>query len=190
MSMHRNRLIMLCLVAVSLTLAAPAFTAVLIDCSGGGDIIDRISRGFYISDYPGISLTGVDVWISSRGAGDHTLTMTARFNAYDGPVLGTHQLVVNLSGDQNDLVEVNFMFFPVSVTTGSIVTFAMEMSDGPEEPFYAVDTPNSECPLIQTHGTTPPLDSWRRDGVSARVHGTLATPTQPASWGAVKGSYH
>jgi hypothetical protein len=64
------------------------------------------------------------------------------------------------------------------VTPGSLVTFSMVSSAGLLSVYYDVGTcglndPNcvTANPTIETEGTTPPLDTFRRKGVSVRIIG-------------------
>lgn len=71
---------------------------------------------------------------------------------------------------------------------GSIVTFAINPASGGGDLYYAVD-PTSDWPVVQTEGTTPPLDTWRRDGIRIRLFGEGETPVEEATWGRIKATY-
>lgn len=171
--------------------AAPSSVAatVLIDCLDGISGVDAFERGFYVPAFPGTALEGVDLLFSAFTGGVYTITLTARADTYDGPLIGTSQTTVTLTSDINAFVEGNFAFPSSFVTEGSTVTFALSLVSGPEEPLYAVTTNVDPCVIIQTQGTTPPLDTWRRYGIRARIHGQESTPIQGATWGRVKTDY-
>jgi hypothetical protein len=74
---------------------------------------------------------------------------------------------------------VDFPFSTSVIPVGTTVTFAMTLLSGPGGLTY--DVPNggdAGCGLIETGGTTPPLDTFRRDGVRTRILGT--SPTEVA----------
>ncbi|HUG40579.1 MAG TPA: CARDB domain-containing protein [Longimicrobiales bacterium] len=146
------------------------------DLTGGGDLI---SRGFYASSYPGITLTRVELYMSADAAGTFEFSLTARENAYDGPLLGTARATATLSGSRTENQLVGFDFFAPVTTSGSTVTFAIGQVSGPvTSVFYNVgafplgdETAATGCPLTETEGTTPPLDTFRRGGVAANIFG-------------------
>lgn len=67
--------------------------------------------------------------------------------------------------------------------------FATCLLAGPETPLYGVATDNGGCPIVETGGTMPPLDTWRGDGVRVRILGDDVTPVATLSWGKVKMVY-
>jgi hypothetical protein len=134
----------------------------------GGDLLDR---GFYVATYPGSSLGAVTVAYLASTAGSYTTSMTARLGAYDGPIIGAMQTeteTINALGGTEVLVSYNFG--GVSVAPGSLVTFAQTVVSGPGAVYYDVGTvfPGPEG-LTETDGTTPPLDTFRRDGVGVII---------------------
>jgi hypothetical protein len=144
------------------------------DASSG----DLIERGFYHPAFPGRSLTRVVVWLSADTQGTYTLTMTARRSTYDGPLLGSWSTSTALSPGALTLGA--FQGGPADVTPGAIVTFALTSPQAAERRLYY--SVSLECfpsptnctianPLIQTDGTSPPLDELRRKGVHARIYG-------------------
>lgn len=147
---------------------------ILLECApapgGGGDVLDR---GFYVSDFPGTSLYRVDLWMSAASAGSYTLSVTARAGAYDGPVLGTALSIMPFEGGTAPPVRTGFVFYPApSVPPGSVVAFVVAKLAGPAGNVYYQPTTSGECPAVtQTHGTSPPLDSVRRQGVPITIYG-------------------
>jgi hypothetical protein len=163
-----------------------AFTAealtirTLIQCAGDPSG-DQVGRGFYIPQFPGTSLASATMSFSARVAGTYTLRMTVRGGTYAGDVLATGTTDVTLTADDQANVAATFQLGSVAVPEGSTVTFALEIVEGPSEVvFYSVPDLGSEaCPIIQTNGTTPPLDTFRRNGVGIRIDGGAATPPIP-----------
>jgi hypothetical protein len=134
----------------------------------GGDLLDR---GFYVATYPGGNLGTVTVAYLASTAGSYTTSMTARLGAYNGPTIGAMQTAtesLNAIGGVEILVTYDFGGVPVA--PGSLVTFAQTVVSGPGAVYYDVGTvfpgPNG---LTETDGTTPPLDTFRRDGVGVII---------------------
>ncbi len=95
-------------------------------------------------------------------------------------MLGTAAATVTLTANDLANVATTFTFPSPAVTQGSTVTFAVAQTAGPTgaEVFYAVPpTGNPACPVVQTNGTTPPLDTFRRQGVNVKIEG--GTPVTP-----------
>ena len=137
---------------------------------------DNLNRGFYIKDFPGTSLSQVDLWISDYTAGDYTFELTARENTYDGSIIEKSQAVIHLTADINDNQLVTFNFSSNPIQKNSIVTFSINRVSGPGLCYYAVvgeygGIAEGDILVIQTNGTTPPLDSHRRYGIAIRVYG-------------------
>jgi hypothetical protein len=161
-----------------LLLALEPLQQPLIDCTSvppeGGDLDDR---GFYVDGYPGTTLDRVDLWFTTWAPGTYTLRLTAREDAYDGPLVGTATGDFQLPlGPPTELA--SFRFDSPPVTPGSILTFKIEVLAGPAgSVYYAVNcgvdaTCAASCPVVQTEGSTPPLDERRRHGINVRIFGS------------------
>jgi hypothetical protein len=145
-------------------LAAPSLISCNSDAFGGG-----------------VSLNTAQLRFSADTPGEYSFSLTARSGTYDGTVIGVANAKVNVSGGRGSFSPATFAFpAPVpSVTAGSIVTFALAQLSGPstEAVFYQVPSNGDEsCAVTQTNGTTPPLDTFRRNGVNVQIHGAA----QPA----------
>ena len=155
----------------------PALISILPDALSSGDFIDR---GFYLPSYPGTSLSSVTLWMKAATAGTYTVAMTARLSAYNGPVVGASTATFILPANLNANTPVTFSFPSPAVTPGTLVTFAMtQVSPAPTgataDVYYNVcvtDTCSANNPIIQTNGTTPPLDTFRRNGIAIRLTGS------------------
>jgi hypothetical protein len=149
--------------------------------AGGGDFIDR---GFYHPAYPGSTLNRVDLWLTTEAAGTYTVAMTARQNTYDGPVLGVATATAALTPGTS--TPVSFVFTEAAVTSGSTVTFAMtQVSPQGLGVYYSMAQPqcglaDRGCitfnPTVETEGTSPPLDTFRRRAVAVRIFGQPGPP--------------
>jgi len=134
----------------------------------GGDNIDR---GFYIKNFPGTSLSQVDLWIGAHAAGDYIFEITAREGTYDGPTIEQSQANISLTGDVFNKQLTTFNFSSNTITKNSKVTFSLSQVSGPGSCSYATQgeyggIAEGDILVIQTTGTTPPLDSWRRYGIA------------------------
>lgn len=141
--------------------------------SSGGDFY---YRGFYINAYPGSSLRAVDLWMCGD-PGVFILTLTIRAGTYDGALLGASVDSVTFGGSatHGTSPNVTFEFDPaLTVSTGAVVTCALSVLSAPGASstiYYAVDTDEPNGLVIQTNGTSPPLDTFRRSEIAIRVHG-------------------
>jgi hypothetical protein len=135
------------------------------------DLGDYYYRGFYVSDYPGTNLTWVTLYMATTESGTYSIRLTARSGSYSGTTIGTSTATVSLNGTSG-AVYFSFNGSP-QVTQGSTVAFSISIVSGPgTSVYYNVDTA-SGCPVVQTNGTTPPLDSIRRNGIAVDIWGDL-----------------
>ena len=166
----------------------PATAEILVDCWDDPGFGDGHDRGLYVTDYPGTTLDQVDLFLTLDSAGTCTIRMTARADTYDGPLIGVDEITGDYPVHPADPADVSFMFDGAAVTPGSIVTFALEVVSGPFA-YYHVASFNPDCPVVQTNGTTPPLDSPRGNDICIRIHGDETTAAERAAWSVVKGIY-
>lgn len=169
------------LLACALILApSAARSEILISCAGepGGDFYDR---GFYIPSYPGNTLDTARLEFSAPTAGSYQMRLTVRQGSYDGTVLGTAAATFSLSASYPQNAPVTFGFPSIRITEGSRVCFVLTRVSGPSDSvYYSVPNPGDGCTeVIQTEGTTPPLSSFRRNGVNLVINGVdnlIVTP--------------
>jgi len=144
---------------------------VLLSCSGdpGGDLDDR---GFYIPSYPGNSLDSARLVFSTFDPGTYTMILTARKGTYDGPILGSDSATVVMLGAYPQSVATTFTFPSVRVAEGSRVCFILSRRSGTGRVYFSVAPLSGGCTsVIETDGTTPPLDTFRRNGVNLVING-------------------
>jgi hypothetical protein len=160
--------------------------AVIVSCpfALGGDHIDR---GFYITSYPGSNLYTVHVkYEAFSTSGAYSVSMTARLGAYNGPIIGSAQ-TVTVSLTTTAFTDVTFNFGGAPVTPGSTVTFTQVQTSGPaaDDVFYDIGNGNlggggANCPgVTETAGTSPPLDSLRRNTVGVEITQLNVIPEYP-----------
>ncbi len=156
----------------------PVTPVQLISCPGVVGSGNRIDRGFYVQSYPGTSLDRVDLELSARTAGIYTFSLSARLNSYDGALIGTSTATATLNGIDTEGHAVSFLFPSLQVPRGSLVTFTLNYVSRPGEAiaFYNVQTSSEACPVVETEDTTPPLSTFRRNGISIGLYGAAAPP--------------
>lgn len=109
------------------------------------------------------------------GDGAYTVSLTPRLSVYGGTIVGATQTkVVNIVG--STFVNTTFNFGNAPVPPGSTVTFTQILVSGPVvmNPVLYYDVGSGTCTdVTQTNGTTPPLDSFRRNSVGLVITGAL-----------------
>jgi hypothetical protein len=158
-----------------LTLAARPLTAdtpPLIDCPWAGSVSDSFgAQAFYVPRYPGNSLGKVTLYVQARATGTYVFSLTARAGSFAGAILGTSTATVTIAAT-SVFVPVDFVFASPAITPLTPVTFQGAVVTNPGGlVFFAVQTP-SACPVIETVGTSAPLDTYRRLGIAVRIEGS------------------
>ena len=173
-------------VAATLLSAAPAQAepAQVVSCGDSANTGDGIDRGFYVTGYPGSNLHDVTLHYEASTAVAHTITLTAHLGTYDGSVIGTAS-VTSASIPTLSFAALDFTFPDPPVAPGSTIAFTQTFTGGGLM-FY--DFSNGTCPgVIETDGTTPPLDSPHTGGrgvvVTINQNLIAAPPAGPAPTG-------
>ena len=132
---------------------------------------DNLGRAFYLDSFPGSTLESVTSYFQAVGSGDRTVALTARNATFDGAVIGTDTVSFS-AADGDSSIAVLFDLGGNAVTEGSIVTFAYgTIADTGGTLFMQTTTSNATCPIVQTNGSTPPLDTDRRNGLAVVIRG-------------------
>lgn len=151
---------------------APSHPVVdLISCPPSFAGGDNLSRALYVSSYPGTTLSSATSYFDVTGSGDRTVALTARLATFDGTVLGSD--TVTFSAVDGDTAHaVTFNLGGATVTTGSTVTFEYTpIADTGGALFQVTSSSNVACPVVETGGVTPPLDTLRRNGMAFKIRG-------------------
>ena len=156
---------------VDLVLTGQRFdSGVLLSCPG--ILGDFYYRGFYVSQYPGLTLDSATLKMSAAVAGTYQLALTAFSNVYAGPILAAATNQVRFSGSTSDAVPVVWTFPFTPVEKYSRVCFRLSLVSGPSASVYYAITLGGGCnDVIETEGTTPPLDTARNNGVDVTIEG-------------------
>jgi hypothetical protein len=167
-------------------LPVAADVAPLVDCPWYGNGGDQFANyGFYVPRYPGSSLKTVTMPLLFPAAGTYSLSLAAHTSSYSGALVGTATTnVVVTAGNLNTTV--TFNFGSPAVASGSLLAFQGAIVSAPASSIYMVTLTPAGCPVIQTEGTTPPLGTYRRNGIAVVITGdpdsstNLQTTTVPS----------
>jgi len=143
----------------------------LYSCAFNGTGGDNLNRGFYVENFPGERLDRVTLQYYPAAAGLYELELTAREGSFDGRLIGSRTVSFNSSGS-SDVERQTYDFGGATVSQGAIVTFSHEIVRQPGGAGISYDTASDTggCPdIVQTNGTTPPLDSMRRGSVGLQI---------------------
>jgi hypothetical protein len=115
------------------------------------------------------------MWFANDSGGTHSIELSARLDGFAGSLVGADTVAVALAGGMSETAA-TFTFPSPAIVAGDTVAFALSQISGPAGPgfevFYSVPaTGDANCPIVQTNGTTPPLDTFRRQGVKVRIFG-------------------
>ena len=139
---------------------------------------DNNSRGFYITSYPGKTLSKITLWLSATTgyAGSYTIILTATNGSYSGTSIGSTTTTATLPVYSTE-IPVDFDFGNISVSPGTTVAFTLSVSGTNTTCFFDVlgnygSLTGSAIGVVETVGTTPPLDSINRYGISIIVYGS------------------
>ena len=143
---------------------------VLLSCSGvGGDLY---AHGFYVPQYPGITLASATLKMSATVAGIYELSLAVLSNAYNGPILAAKTNKVQFSGSVSERLPVSWTFPSTPMQKYGRVCFRVSLVSGPPASVYYAVPAVGGCPeVVQTEGTAPPLDTFRRNGVDLVIIG-------------------
>jgi hypothetical protein len=132
---------------------------------------DRLDRGFYITNYPGVTIHTVTLYHSTDTPGVKTLSLIARLAAFNGPLAGVATTTRFIDETTSATV---FDFGGAPVPAGSTITFEQNLNVGTEAVFF--DVGFGPCENVSaTVGIDPPLDTTRRSSVAVTITGRVAS---------------
>jgi hypothetical protein len=145
--------------------------ALNVDCpydpDGGGDFV---TRAFYVKNYRGVTIDKVRVRHSTNASGSKTLQLVARLGRYDGPILGVASITRNITGTDT---ESTYDFNDAPVPAGSTIAFVESVTSGTGDVFHNLSYEGCGD-VVETFGTTPPLDSQYRAGIGLKISGAVS----------------
>jgi hypothetical protein len=157
-----------------LVASSPPPVPPLYDCPFNNTPGDVVSRGFVLENFPDNRLGRVTLNYTGTATGTYAVELIARQGQFDGAIVGAETRVFDVS-DTATQYPVTFDFHNAPVGQGTDITFTHRIRSQPTSSSLSYDVGSSACPdVFQTNGTTPPLDSVRRDRV-----GILVTVSDP-----------
>jgi hypothetical protein len=145
-------------------------------CPFSGQGFAGLEHGFYVTGYPGTNLALVTLGYSATAPGLFSISLTARRNAYDGPMIGvTQTATVHVPAPPAEILA-TFDFGGAPVTPGDTVAFTQigrELSadnDSFGNLFYDAGRGSCSNSIFETEGTSPPLDAVRGAGVGVAIY--------------------
>ncbi len=152
--------------------AAQVSAQVVVNCPFNPGSGDNSSRGFYVTNYPASTLGTVTLDMTPFGAGAASDTLTARLGTYNGTVIGTATVNFTVGSSPQHLT---YNFGNAAVAPGSTITFTHSIT-GPGVPDW--DTGTGPCAnVVETSGTTPPLDSSFGNSYGLQITATVPIPS-------------
>jgi hypothetical protein len=155
------------LVAVALLCAAaPSAGSTVVSCPFGGAANDHADSGIVVTNYPGNNVRRLHIGYGTNATGQYLITAQIRRGAFDGPIVGSQSIYLNL--DENSTADVDGFFHfggdndGAPVTPGDTLTITHTWS-GPGVLFFDAGTgdfgSSGTCGgAYETIGTSSPLD--------------------------------
>jgi len=145
-------------------------------CPFSGQGNAGLEHGFYVTGYPGTNLSLVTLGYSTNTPGVFSISLTARRNAFDGPMIGVAQTAtVHVPAPPAETL-VTFDFAGAPVTPGDTVAFTQTGSELSSDNdsfgllFYDAGRGSCNSGVFETEGTRPPLDAVAGAGVGVAIY--------------------
>ncbi|HEY6322264.1 MAG TPA: hypothetical protein VJA16_11965 [Thermoanaerobaculia bacterium] len=155
-------------------------------CPFSGQGFADLFHGFYVSGYPGTNLSLVTLGYSTTTPGLFSISLTARRNAFDGPMIGvTQTATVHVPAPPAEIL-VTFDFGGAPVTPGDTVAFTQTGSELSSDNnsfgslFYDAGRGSCNSSIFETEGTLPPLDTVAGAGVGVAIY-QRSSPAGPTA---------
>jgi len=153
-------------VSAFLLAASASSGSTVVSCPFSGTPQDRADSGIVVLNYPGTNVRTLHIGYGTDTTGQYLITAQIRRNGYDGPIVGSQSIYLNL--DQNAVADVDGFFHfggqfdGAPVTPGDTLTITHTWS-GPGLLFFDAGTGAFGSAGIcggayETIGTSPPLD--------------------------------
>lgn len=156
-------------------------SSIVIPCYGTGTrVLDTFERGFYIpaGSFTKNYLNSMSFAIRAFSGGWRTVYVKATVyeGGYGGPVIATAKGVMDATGDGSHSVGLDFG--TVFVDKTKAIAFKLTQLSSfngtaisPSALYYDSWLSKPSCPLQQTNGTTPPLDTARNHKPDITIYG-------------------
>jgi len=162
----------------------------VVSCPFYGQGFAGLGHGFYVTGYTGTNLSLVTLGYSTTTPGLFSISLTARRNAYNGPMIGvTQTAAVHVPAPPAETL-VSFDFGAAPVTPGDTIAFTQTgyelSSDDDSFGSLLFDAGRGTCTrgVFETENTLPPLDTVAGAGVGVAIYqqtpSTLPTACIPS----------
>jgi hypothetical protein len=164
---------------------AGAVSGTVVSCPFRGTTGDFLDRGIVVLNYQGTNVRRLWLGYATDTAGLYHVTAQIHRGTFDGPIVGTSTIYVNMPVASRNDVNTYFDFGGAPVTPGDTLAIVQTWS-GPGGLFFDFGTGLSgttgNCDgAYETEGTTPPLDTERRASVGIEIdQDVLAGPCIPS----------
>ena len=168
--LRRRRGISLLTIGLALTtivfVASPGLASTVVSCAFSGTPDDRADSGIVVTNYPGNNVRRLHVGYGTDTTGQYLITAQIRRGAFDGPIVGSSSIYLQLDATSSTDVDGFFHFGGANdgapVTPGDTLTITHTWS-GPGILFFDAGTgafgSGGSCGgAYETIGTSPPLD--------------------------------
>ena len=157
-----------CLLA-GLAATAPASESTAVSCAFSGTGGDLVDRGIVVPNYPGSNIRSVKIGYAADTAGVYRVTMEIHRGTFDGPIVGTATIYLDLPAGGPDFNDVYGQYYFGTASNGTPVSPGDTLAiihtvSGPGSLFFDEGT-GTTCggSVYETVGTTPPLDTQRHN---------------------------
>ena len=155
--------------AAGLAASAPAPGSTAASCAFSGSAGDVVDRGIVVKNYPGSNIRSVKIGYAANTAGTYQVTMEIHRGTFDGPTVGTSTIYLDLPAGGPDFNDVYGQYYFGTASNGTPVspgdTLAIIHTVSGPGTLYFDEGTSTTCGgnIYETVGTTPPLDTQRRN---------------------------
>ena len=107
-------------IAPFLLAAVPGLASTVVSCAFGGSPQDRADSGIVVLNYPGTNVRRLHIGYGTDTTGQYLVTAQIRRGGFDGPIVGSSSIYLNL--DANATADVDGFFHYGGVNDGAPVT--------------------------------------------------------------------
>ncbi|MGE5412957.1 MAG: hypothetical protein ACM3NW_02190 [Syntrophomonadaceae bacterium] len=152
--------------AALVLVASPGLASTVVSCAFSGAPEDHADSGIIVTNYPGNNVRRLHIGYGTDTTGQYLITATIRRGAFDGPIVGSSSIYLNLdatsSTDVDGFLHFGGAFDGAPVTPGDTLTITHTWS-GPGVLFFDAGTgafgSSGNCGgAYETIGTSPPID--------------------------------
>ena len=164
-------------IASFLLAAAPSLGSTVASCAFGGSPQDRADSGIVVTNYSGTNVRRLHIGYGTDTTGQYLVTAQLRRGGFDGPIVGSSSIYLNL--DANASTDVDGFFHYGGPNDGAPVTPGDTLAithtwSGPGILFFDAGTgafgSSGSCGgAYETIGTSPPLDVQVRGTMGIQI---------------------